>query len=605
LLQWTLWDFTLLLLVCLAHNGSIWRGKTKDKSHNKKTEKKTLEPPSPQEQREEEQQQPVTALVMDAPMRIHLPKLILWMILQASLIISLLKFLFRGYGSSCLSSGPLTCPNHDFALLGVVIHICILWAYFIMYCYFAWRTDRDLKLRPYTEMRMARMVFGIQHEQVLPVFLIFTVCTTLILVIEFGSCWTFVQTWMGVVPLQAMGTMMAGSLCYYFMPKKPGSAEEVLQTWLQEYAWSEEQMPEAIRRRNAKLAGSSTLAEKPMFCIETAIKMLYYSEMAYTVTEKDVQIDSGGAADGGSDSSKATTTLQKVAAVESAVEEVNIGFAKSLYQLNNAQVFHEKDSDTLAVLLWGNNTIVIAFKGTSSFENALTDLNLFKTIHPPRRTAPMSAFWGSKLVPVTVRVHTGFLAAWTGNGFDQRVLAKVNQIVNEEFSYPDPESNNTPSNTTTRRDGRSPVSIYLTGHSLGGALASLAAHAIKTAHPSAHLICYTFGSPRVGNKSFAYEYNNLIHDHFGCISGQDPVARQPKGWYKRLGERVLIDNLGNIIVRPSYLEMHLINRMGKRLHSSLFYKKMFPTSAASAFSIFYFALTFSFFIVFACSSKSQ
>jgi hypothetical protein len=74
---------------------------------------------------------------------------------------------------------------------------------------------------------------------------------------------------------------------------------------------------------------------------------------------------------------------------------------------------------------------------------------------------------------------------------------------------------------------------------------------------------YTFGSPRVGNKAFAYEYNGMIPNHFGVISGQDPVARQPKGYYKRVGDRVLIDTAGNIIVRPTYLEMHLINRLGK------------------------------------------
>jgi hypothetical protein len=587
--QWTLWNFMLLTLVCLAHNGSIWKGKTKSKKL-KKNDKKikstaastaaaaaaaAADDDDEEKEPEPELQQPVTALVMDAPIRVHLPKLFFWGLLQAMLTISLVKFSVNGYGTTCLDSGDLICPPlSNFAVVGLIVRIFVIWGYFATYCYFAWRTDRDLKLRPYTEMRMARMVFGIQHEQVAPVVATFSLCSTLLLSIEPQSCWTFVQTWMGVVPLQAMGTMMAGSLCFYFMPKKPGSAEEVLQTWLQEYAWSEKQVPEAVRRRNAKLAGSSTLAEKPMFCIETAIKMLYYAKFAYNVTEKSV-VDGGdnsgssGGADAVAKEEEAEVQDQKQnAKTNEAIADLelgedapksqvfgNVAFAKSMYNLTNAEIFYEESTDTKAIMLWGNNTLVVAFKGTSSFENALTDINILKTIHPPQRTAPMSAFWGLKLLPALVRVHKGFLAAWTSNGFDQRVLAKVNQIVNEEFSYPDPESN------TSATNGSSPVTIYVTGHSLGGALATLAAHAIKTAHPNARMTVYTFGSPRVGNKPFAYEYNNLISTHFGCISGQDPVSRQPKGWYKRVGDRVLIDNLGNIIVRPTYLEMHLINRM--------------------------------------------
>lgn len=610
--QWTLWNGTLLLLIVFAHNASFWRGKTKSSIEEKEekkrraSNKKTLNNFITDDKGDnggtasigidvpveaEIQQQPLTALVMDAPVRIHLPKLLLWGALQATLIIMLLKFTVKGYGDSCLGDGPLICgPSTDAAKIGLIVHICIIWAYFLTYCYFAWQTDKDLRSRPYTEMRLARMVFGIQHEQVLPVFFTFTVSTTLFLAIQTQNCWTFVQTWMGVVPLQAMGTAMAGSLCFYFMPKKPGSAEEILQAWLQEFAWSEKQVPEAIRRRNAKLAGSKTLRKKPMFCIETAIKMLYYSKLVYKVSEEELEEVAGGY--GGTGNSGVSTLAggksinKQLSGVEgetkdgdqkkqpekmdNVIADLEVGeigrdpllctvpFAKSFYGLTKAELFFEGVSDTKGIILWGNNTIVVAFKGTSSFENALTDINFLKVYHPPTRTAPMSSFWGFKLIPTPVRVHKGFLDAWTKNGFDQRVLARINQLINEEFSYQDPESN-------TDSNSGSAVSIYVTGHSLGGALATLAAHAIKSAHPSVNMSVYTFGSPRVGNKSFAYEYNSLINNHFGLISGQDPVARQPKGWYKRVGDRVLLDILGNIIVRPTYLEMHLINRLAPKV----------------------------------------
>ena len=107
------------------------------------------------------------------------------------------------------------------------------------------------------------------------------------------------------------------------------------------------------------------------------------------------------------------------------------------------------------------------------------------------------------------------------------------------------------------------LSIYVTGHSLGGALASLAALDIKKAHPTAHMTVYTYGQPRVGNPAFVYEYNKLVDEHFSVVSGQDPVSRQPKGNYKRVGDRVLLDKLGNVIFRPTYLEMHLMNKLGE------------------------------------------
>ena len=56
---------------------------------------------------------------------------------------------------------------------------------------------------------------------------------------------------------------------------------------------------------------------------------------------------------------------------------------------------------------------------------------------------------------------------------------------------------------------------------------------------------------------------NIVPDHFAVINGQDPVSRVPKGYYKRVGNRIIIDNLGDIIVRPTYLEMHLIKQLSK------------------------------------------
>ena len=65
---------------------------------------------------------------------------------------------------------------------------------------------------------------------------------------------------------------------------------------------------------------------------------------------------------------------------------------------------------------------------------------------------------------------------------------------------------------------------HAAGHSLGGALATLAAHSFATrarqegATPA--VTCYTFGSPRAGNHAFAAEYNQLVPDTWHVINDQ-------------------------------------------------------------------------------------
>jgi hypothetical protein len=83
--------------------------------------------------------------------------------------------------------------------------------------------------------------------------------------------------------------------------------------------------------------------------------------------------------------------------------------------------------------------------------------------------------------------------------------------------------------------------LFITGHSLGGALAALAAKycASRGATPCA---VYTFGMPRVGGKRFAEEYNSssLGAVTYRLVHGDDIVPRLPPSQldYRHVG-RVL------------------------------------------------------------------
>ena len=66
------------------------------------------------------------------------------------------------------------------------------------------------------------------------------------------------------------------------------------------------------------------------------------------------------------------------------------------------------------------------------------------------------------------------------------------------------------------------------GHSLGGALATLAAYDLKGVAAKHNLdvqvSCYTFGAPRVGNHAFAEDFDTIINDCFHVVNHQVHVA---------------------------------------------------------------------------------
>jgi predicted lipase len=65
----------------------------------------------------------------------------------------------------------------------------------------------------------------------------------------------------------------------------------------------------------------------------------------------------------------------------------------------------------------------------------------------------------------------------------------------------------------------------LTGHSLGGALAQLAA--VELAQQGYNISLMTFGSPRVGDGTFANIINSLVSQNFRVTHWRDPVVHVP------------------------------------------------------------------------------
>ena len=147
--------------------------------------------------------------------------------------------------------------------------------------------------------------------------------------------------------------------------------------------------------------------------------------------------------------------------------------------------------------------LVLAFRGTEKkVSDWLTDARCIPTIDG------------------NAKVHTGFLEAFDGKTNDEGETAK--QVVEDILSSPEAKDG----------EGR-PLPLFITGHSLGGALALLAT---KLVAPNVNGACYTFGAPRVAN----YEYfSSLKTPVYRIVNSADVVPRVPPG--------VLMDSLTDIM----------------------------------------------------------
>lgn len=72
-----------------------------------------------------------------------------------------------------------------------------------------------------------------------------------------------------------------------------------------------------------------------------------------------------------------------------------------------------------------------------------------------------------------------------------------------------------------------PWTVYVTGHSLGGALATICAADVAALYDR-EVVMYNFGSPRVGNMAFVNRFNKLVPNAFRVVNDADLVARVPR-----------------------------------------------------------------------------
>ena len=192
------------------------------------------------------------------------------------------------------------------------------------------------------------------------------------------------------------------------------------------------------------------------------------------------------------------------------------------------EVFHFFDeSDSEAFVAANTKMVLLSFRGTESPQDFVTDIKV-----------RMEAGPGGQ-------VHRGFK-----DGLEEiwvQVRAKVAELQTQYADAP----------------------LWITGHSLGAALATLAAAKFTLEEQIAIQGIYTFGSPRVGDTTFAEAYDAKLKDiTFRFRNNNDVVTRVPVPLrmfpYQHVGTMRYFDVDGRLVESLSWWRA-LLDRLRGRI----------------------------------------
>ena len=163
-------------------------------------------------------------------------------------------------------------------------------------------------------------------------------------------------------------------------------------------------------------------------------------------------------------------------------EAIDLGDNLTLLSLDLVETFDS--NGTQAIIVANSDFAVLAFRGTEA--------SSIRDIKADARAITVAC-------PSGGRVHSGFNDAYNEVGLDiQQRLDK---------------------------DDLKDLPLFITGHSLGGALATIAAK--KVTHSGAGIAaCYTFGSPRVGDEHWLANFKTPI---YRLVNAADFVTMLPPG----------------------------------------------------------------------------
>lgn len=181
---------------------------------------------------------------------------------------------------------------------------------------------------------------------------------------------------------------------------------------------------------------------------------------------------------------------------EKSIADWGCSSCKSADSTFSAKVFTDPKTKTQVFVghTSGESTenIVVSFRGSSNIPNWISNLNFPKEAKYPKCNG--------------CKVHRGFYHAW--DSVRERVVAEVRRLHKIQPT----------------------AQIFVTGHSLGAALAVLCAAELGASKQSLGFPIegvYTYGEPRVGNQAFHDFYNTGTKVSWRITHWKDPVPTLP------------------------------------------------------------------------------
>jgi hypothetical protein len=186
------------------------------------------------------------------------------------------------------------------------------------------------------------------------------------------------------------------------------------------------------------------------------------------------------------------------------------------YGLNLVKWIHNDKSDTQGFVATRNKTIYVVWRGSESKKDFQNDASIDKV----------------PFIEDGEKVHIGFKYCW------ESVIGDTYDAINTALE-------NLQGETTD---------IVVSGHSLGGAVATLYAYSIKKHYSPYNVSATTIGSPRVGNKVFKDNYDNSDIDTLRIVHNNDLVTHTPYIRFHHVNYQVRLDNNGNILKNDKSLK---------------------------------------------------
>ncbi len=200
-------------------------------------------------------------------------------------------------------------------------------------------------------------------------------------------------------------------------------------------------------------------------------------------------------------------------------------------------------TDTQCAVLPEGTAATIVFRGSESSEDWETDFNTTLEraqfdqkvirdliVEPQEKTYPYAGSNSSGTL-----IHRGFIAAYFA------VRGQIHDYI--------------------KSSGAS--SVVATGHSLGGALATLCAVDIQYNFSEQVTIeAYTYGAPKVGNDGFQESYRQRVPNSYRVVHGMDLVPELPRWWqgYRAVDKEIRIGQRFSLNFISQRFKDHFIDR---------------------------------------------